>query len=239
MAEAARLEAVSDIPRFLAARQISHIYHFTPLKNLVSISKHGFLGRNTLESLSIEYSISDPSRYEPVLDAICFSISTPNDLMANSKIRSGHEMVLLEIGDVEALLTSLTFISVPGNFGSSSLKSRLQQWPEEFIGGMGLANLFNNEELRNRYQIPVNEPTDPQSELLFLEPVPWNHVKRVLSPGSHGYATQEVVREVLPKLPKGIVFQSQDPGVFKEINWKDDATSQEFFDRSWNETWRL
>jgi magnesium transporter len=45
LATDARLEVQADIPRFLAARNITSLFHFTSIKNLESIVTHGFLGR--------------------------------------------------------------------------------------------------------------------------------------------------------------------------------------------------
>jgi hypothetical protein len=39
----------ADIPRFLAARNITSLFHFTSIKNLESIASNGFLGRETLK----------------------------------------------------------------------------------------------------------------------------------------------------------------------------------------------
>ncbi len=237
LAREAQLGVQKEIPGFLASRGIESLYHFTSIKNLVSIAKHGLMGRELLISHGYDFTASDIARNEPVENAICLSLSQPNNFMASRKISSGHELVLLEIGNVADLLTNYCFIATPGNFGSATLKRKLQNWPEEFIGGTGLLNLFRNKDLRKQYEIADSEPTDPQSEILVLDPIPWRFIMKIISPGLRGYAPQEEVRKVVQLLPIDAVFQSQNPKIFPEINWKDPKIITEFNDRRWNESW--
>ncbi|CAN2189188.1 ssDNA thymidine ADP-ribosyltransferase, DarT [Candidatus Nanopelagicaceae bacterium] len=237
LAREAQMGVQREIPGFLASRGIESLYHFTSIKNLASIAKYGLMGRELLTSNGYDFIASDAVRVEPVENAICLSLSKPNNFMASRKISSGHELVLLEIGKVTELLTNYCFIATPGNFGSEALKRKLQDWPEEFIGGAGLLNLFKNDALRTKYEITDSEPTDPQSEILLLEPIPWNFITRIISPGLRGYAPQDEVRKVVQLLPRGAVFQSQNPEIFPEINWRDSKIAAEFNERRWNESW--
>jgi hypothetical protein len=237
LAREAQLGVQREIPGFLASRGIESLYHFTSIKNLASIAKHGLIGRELLTSNGYDFIPSDLVRMEPIENAICLSLSQPNNFMASRKISLGHELVLLEIGNVADLLTNFCFIATPGNFGSEALKRKLQNWPEEFIGGTGLLNLFKNDAIRNKYEIVDSEPTDPQSEILVLDPIPWSYVTKIISPGLRGYAPQEEVRKVVQLLPRGAVFQSQNPEIFPEIDWKNPKIIEEFNERRWNETW--
>ena len=237
LAREAQLGVLREIPGFLASRGIESLYHFTSIKNLPSIAQHGLMGRELLRSKGYEYIASDAVRVEPVENAICLSLSQPNNFMASRKISSGHELVLLEIGNVADLLTNFCFIATPGNFGSEALKRKIQNWPEEFIGGIGLLNLFKNHALRNKYGIADSEPTDPQSEILLLESIPWNFITKIISPGLRNYAPQEEVRKVVQLLPRGAVFQSQNLKIFPETNWRDSNIAAEFNERRWKENW--
>lgn len=237
LATEARLEVQTDIPRFLAARHIDKLFHFTSISNLESIALHGFLGRDTLISKGMKFTLSDQTRHEPILDGICFSLSRPNYYMAAQKIRTGQELVLLELTNLEDLLARHNFIASPGNFGSSYLKTKLQSRPEEFIGGNGLMNLFKNMKIREKYSIPIFEPTDPQSEIIMLDAIPWNYVKKVYFPNLTSYSVKEEVRRLVRILPKGLVLQSQIGEIFPDIDWRDRSMGEEFGDRKFNETW--
>ena len=157
--------------------------------------------------------------------------------MAARKIVSGHEMVLLELQGLDNLLTNYNFISSPGNFGSPTLKRKIESWPEEFIGGQGLMNLFKSPTTREKYSIPDFEPTDLQAEIIVIEHLPWSFVKKVYFPNSTEYSVKEEVRKIVRKLPTGVVLQSQVSDVFPDIDWKDRAVVTEYNERRWNESW--
>lgn len=237
LATDARLEVQADIPRFLAARNITSLFHFTSIKNLESIVTHGFLGRESLKERVLEFTPSDQIRYEPILDGVCFSLSRPNHYMAARKIVSGHEMVLPELQGLDSLLTNYNFISSPGNFGSPTLKRKIESWPEEFIGGQGLMNLFKSHATREKYSIPDFEPTDLQAEIIVVERLPWSFVEKVYFPNSTEYSVEEEVRKIVRKLPTGVVLQSQVRDVFPDVDWKDRVVVTEYNERRWNESW--
>jgi len=233
----ARVAVREDIPRFLVARNISSLFHFTSIKNLESIAANGFMGRESLRTRDLNFTPSDQIRFEPILDGVCFSLSRPNYYMAARKIISGHEMVLLELQGLNELLTNFNFVASPGNFGSPVLKRKIESWPEEFIGGQGLMNLFKNPGVRKKYSIPSFEPTDPQAEIIVLEAIPWSFVKKIYFPNSAGYSIEEQLRKIVRELPIGALLHSQVRDVFPDINWKDKEVVSEYHDRRWNETW--
>ena len=237
LAVEARLAVQTEIPRFLVARNISSLFHFTSIKNLESIAANGFLGRESLKTKDLKFTPTDQIRDEPILDGVCFSLSRPNYYMAARKIISGHEMVLLELQGLSELLTHFNFVASPGNFGSPVLKRKIESWPEEFIGGQGLMNLFKNPEVRHKYIIPDFEPTDPQAEIIILESIPWNFVKKIYFPNSAEYSVAEELKRIVRKLPVGVVLHSQVREIFPDINWKDKAVVREYHDRRWSETW--
>jgi hypothetical protein len=237
IAEDAISKDKNEIPLFLHARKIEKLYHFTSIENLESIAKFGLLGRSELSEKSIKYRPSDLEREEPILNGICCSFTNPNKYMLNNKIARGHNLVILEFEGLVELLTTKKFVGIPGNFGSSIMKNEFTQWPENFIGGAGLSNLFLNQEIRDLYDVPDSEPTDPQSEIIFLDSIPWNSVKTIYSPKIQGYADQNVVREVLKKLPGNVIFQSQSERLFESIDWKNPLARLEFENRKWNKSW--
>lgn len=238
LANEARLSVLPEIPGFLASRNISSLYHFTSVKNLKSIVLNGFLGRETLDKRKIKYIFSDGARDEPLIDGICFSLSRPNIYMAAKKIKRGlDDLILLELQNAAYLLTQFNFVAIPGNFGGLQFKSRLQNWPEEFIGAKGLLNLFNSEIIRRKYRIPIYEPTDPQAEIIILDPVPWTCVYKIYFPNSLDKIIKEQINQIISQLPTGYVLQSQIKDVFPIIDWRLSEISSEFKERKWNENW--
>jgi hypothetical protein len=238
LANEARLKVQADIPRFIEVRKISSLFHFTSIRNLESIVSNGFLGRESLTKKGLKFNVTDEIRHEPVLDGICFSLSRPNYYMAARKIISGHEMILLELQDLAGLLTNYNFITSPGNFGSPIIKNKVENWPEEFIGGQGLMNLFRNPEIRRKYAVPDFEPTDPQAEVIFLERLPWSYVKKIYFPNATKYSVKEEITKIVRGLPTGVVFQSQVSDVFPDIDWKERSVVDEYNERRWNAHWK-
>jgi hypothetical protein len=67
--------------KFIAGRGIDSLWHFTDIKNLESILRHGLLPRATLSRRGIRFSESDPDRYDGCTDTVSLSISFPNGTM--------------------------------------------------------------------------------------------------------------------------------------------------------------
>lgn len=233
----ARDSVITEIPRFLSARKIARFFHFTSVRNLESIANHGFLGRESLKEKNLNAVFTDQFRSDPVIDGICFSVSRPNHYMAASKASAGHDMVLLELQNLGELLTSHNFIASPGNFGSQVLKTKIQNWPENFIGGQGLMNLFLERRIREKYGVPDFEPTDPRAEIVILEPVPWFFVKKVYFPRDSDNFMRDKVGQILRNLPIGTVFESKVEDVFPSIDWKVPGVVSEYRERQWSESW--
>lgn len=228
---------LADLRRFIIARGINRLFHFTSIKNLPSIAQYGFLGREELLARSINYIQTDLGRTEPIPNAICFSLSKPNQYMMLNKIKAGRDLVLLSLKNPLEILSNSTFLASPGNFGRFDIKLRFQSWPEEFIGGEGLSRLFLNSELRGKYALPQNEPTDARSELIVLNPVPWKFVEAIYSPRGKEYASQEMVREFMKTSQQGLEFRSQHSELFKDIDWSRKEVENEYFERTWSDSW--
>ena len=244
LAEFLRLIASENHPgsdpaleQFILARNINRFYHFTSVDNIESIFEHGFLGVQELIKLGVNYSLSDYSREDPIENGVCFSISYPNEYMMLHKIRNGRKLVLLELTQTLQILKNNLFIASPGNFGSFKVKNHFQQWPELFSGGQGLSNLFNNHKIRQKYNLSPNEPTDPRSEIIILEPLNSKFISKVIFPPDLEYASQENVRKLIHKLPLGIEIVSRSQELFEPLNWKDSKVSAEFFERTWSPDW--
>ena len=230
-------QALSEMPLFLEARKITALYHFTPLENVGSIFNHGILGLDDLRARRINYKASDENRGDPIANGICISLTKPNDYMLSSKLSQGYEMALLELKPAREILQEFCFIASPGNFGRWDHKKRVLSWPEKYCGGLGLVNLFLNEHLRNKYELALSQPTDPQSELIFLDSIPPQFIARVILPAKRDYADNEVVRKLVRELPKGTLIESQNSSDFPEIKWSDNKRVEEFEERKWRIEW--
>jgi hypothetical protein len=230
-------EASGEVPLFLAAREIKSLFHFTHFENLDSIFQYGLLGKGDLDRKRINYQVTDSSRQEPIENGICCSIGTVNKYMLTRKVNSSDsQLVLLELSPVETLLQNKNYLAIPGNFGRNIHKVRIQQFPEEYIGAKGLLNLFLNEPIREKYNLHRSEPTDPQSEIVFLESIESSSIKRlVLPPGASMHARTAVERFLLDTR-RDLIVELDNKSKFRMVLWNASETV-EFHERKWSEEW--
>ena len=91
--------------------------------------------------------------------------------------------------------------------------------------------MFENQEIRKKYNLAINEPTDPQSEIILLQPLNPKYINRIIAPSLKGYANQDEIRKVSKYLPKNLIIESQNNDIFPEID------SSEYYARSWSHSW--
>jgi hypothetical protein len=230
-------ESLDELPLFLEARKINKLFHFTPVQNIKSIFKFGILGIDELQRRGIEFKSSDRSRSDPIPNGICVSLTNANDYMLSRKLSQGFHMALLELKPALEILSNLTFIASPGNFGRQDHKTRILNWPEKYCGGNGISNLFTNEPIREKYGLLSSQPTDPQSELIFLDPIPSKFISKVILPSGRAYASEDEVRRLVLDLPKGTLIQSKNQSEFPQIVWSDKNRVREFEERKWKIEW--
>lgn len=87
------------------------------------------------------------------------------------------ELIVLELP--AKLLADYPFIAFPSNAARSVLKNLREKNPDHFISETGLKNLFGFEKLRQDQKIPMNEPTDIQSEIMITSNLPFSLVSRI------------------------------------------------------------
>ena len=237
LAKEQQAEASGEVPLYLAARGIKNLFHFTHFENLESIFQYGLLGKEDLYRERINFQVTDSSRQEPIENGICCSIGTVNKYMLTRKVNSSEpHLVLLELAPAEALLQNKNYLAIPGNFGRNIHKVRIQQFPEEYIGAKGLVNLFLNEPMREKYNLHSSEPTDPQSEIVFLEPVEPSFIRRlILPPGASMDARTSVERFLLDNR-RDLIVELNNKSKFRTVQWNASETI-EFNERKWSEDW--
>lgn len=166
----ARAKDFSQISQWLRRRKITKLFHFTHIDNLDSILHDGFQTRHYLDFNLQRYTPSDHDRLDGFPESISFSIGKPNSLLLPEKnFRYGHKLVLLEVA-ANNLLTQ-SFGAFPSNAAKSYFQKILSTNKSRFVGIKGLQGMYLNEELRKRASLPIEEPTDPQAEILFFEPI--------------------------------------------------------------------
>jgi hypothetical protein len=174
-------------------------------------------------------------------DFIYVSLSSPNTKMMFSKYQLGVPIAIIILK--VKLLWKMPFFALPMNSARRELIPIIRNDYSKLLGLEGLQNLFLNNELRKKWQVQSSEPTDIQSELIFLDPIPKEFFETVLLT-----PIDKISPEFL-KIAKEFGFFSS--GLIKTHDWKwlkehdiaswgpkfSTKSQMAYNERNWNETW--
>jgi len=168
-----------SIQSFSVEREIKKLIHFTRLNNLKSILSHGLLGRSSLERMSSTDRpiFNDAHRFDGYPEAICLSISFPNYRMFY-KLNSTNqkEWVLLTLESY--ILWEFDCAFFEENAASNSAKQIALPRRKEYSS---LVQMFMDYPPNKRQDlgIPNNYTTNPQAEVLVLEPIAPKYISEI------------------------------------------------------------
>ena len=221
----------SDIAEFLNRRNIVRILHFSHVDNLDRILEYGLLSRNELLARSLPLTVSDQTRWDELEDGICCSISNPNRLMLQNKVRQmGPNFVVIEISANAILFKK--FACFPGNAARNEIKNLAREHPNLFVGVHGLANLYLNWPVRHVYNLGAAQPTDPQSELVFFDEIPLVNLRRIHIPSNASEEVLKSINGIADKYEDLILEVSCEDGFF------DSEPNSQYAQRNWQLDWK-
>jgi len=182
-AHAAQVRDFGRIVSFLKRKGIKRLFHFTHISNLESILLNGIRTRQYLDFSETNYRVTDPDRLDNFTESISFSIGEPNRLLLPRKnFDFENQLVLLEVS-ANSLLTQ-NFAAFPSNAAGGYFQSEILNNPERYVGARALEGLYLNKDLRNEARLPIDVPTDTQSEILFFQPIEAEKIQRIHIPAS-------------------------------------------------------
>lgn len=176
------------IKQFCEERGIVELVHFTHAGNLPTITKFGLLSREELEKKGIHYYFNDQNRLEGMLNAVCLSISFPNYRMFYKYRGSLGQFAFVVISLSVAVLWELECLFCSTNAASNLCKPLLSN-PETLKGLPALKEMFAENPLSRKHvsraelKIPDYYTTDPQAEVLCLEPISPAYIKAIYHNG--------------------------------------------------------
>jgi len=234
-------EEKEEIRKYAKNRNIKRLTHFTIATNLQSIFRSGLNSRTALRSMNIEHQRLDRSEKIYFEDFIYASLTSPNTKMLFSKYHLGVPLAIIILK--VKLLWKMPFFSLPMNSARSESIPLIQNDYSKLLGSKGFQNLFLNNELREKWQVHSSEPTDIQSELIFLDPIPQEFFETVLLT-----PIDKISPEFL-QIAKEFGFFT--PGLIKKHSWKwlqehdiaswgpkfSTESQMAYNERNWNETW--
>lgn len=166
------------IRQYCLERNIQWLCHFTPATNLISLSDNGIRSRRLLAQQSLPHQRIDGSTKLYFEDFNYLSISSPNTKMLYTKVIEERVWVAIVFLDVK-LLWQLPFFSIPMNSAKWQIPQLISLNHAKFLGLTGLRALFGNPQVREKYKVPTSEPTDVQSEVIFLDTIPSSYFRHV------------------------------------------------------------
>jgi hypothetical protein len=165
----------AKIEQIVKNRNIKYLVHFTRADNLSSILQHGLRGIVDLSESKISYANNDQKRLDRQPTAICLSISFPNYLMF-FKLRNLYpnvDWIVLRLKPEVLWKKSCLFCT------SNAASSDVVRLPiKQRLGSQALEKMFGDNEdftLGSQTQIPTSFPTNPQAEVLVLNPIEPNY----------------------------------------------------------------
>ena len=186
----------TKISQMLNRRKIDKILHFTHISNIESILKIGLRSKIFLNTNKIKFFDTDKQRLDGLLNGFSCSVTIPNLYMLKMKENTvGKEFVVIEIS-ANTLLTS-KFVAFPGNAATSVINNDAINNPQEYIGAVGLRNLFLKESERRDHSRSDSEATDLQSEIIFFDQISPDRIRAIHSPSYLDAKFQHKLRIIL------------------------------------------
>lgn len=152
------------IKEFVEECGINYLVHFTRKENLPSIMDHGLLGREDLERRGISYQHNDDQRLDYAPNAICLSITHPNDRLF-CKFRDGHNRAAWEVLLLKPEILWMKDCAFCTDNAANRSVSDLRL--EERRKLSSLQDMFAG----CRDGLPRNFPTNAQAEVLVLQSI--------------------------------------------------------------------
>ncbi len=156
---------------FIQSQKIEYLVHFTRVSNLPNIITHGLFGRTDLEENQIDVQVNDSFRFDYLPNGICCSISFPNYRMFY-RMRCDNpndDWAVLRLS-TEILWKKQSVFCVENAASHEIANSDVS----DRMGLLALKAMFADHEgmpSRAALNIPDNYTTNPQAEVLIIEPI--------------------------------------------------------------------
>ena len=162
------------IKRLANQREITQLYHFTPVGNAESILRNGLVSRNILLENNVDFSFTDIIRLDNQLDAVSLSIHTINVDMFNAKDRDLKcDWIIIEL-DASILWTHCCRFCCT-NAASSEIRKHIGfiKGPWAFEKMFEDSTNYSNDgkSKRQKFELMDYDPTNNDAEVQVLDPI--------------------------------------------------------------------
>jgi len=172
---------MTDVQSIIKEKEIPFLVHFTNLKNLESIFKHGLVTRNQLDKLESKSETNDEYRLDGHEDSVSLSIAFPNCQMFYKIRQSIDAQYCLLALDPDLLLKhESAFCKYNAADGAISHQDiNTLKSPE------ALLSMFDDlptQRTREEQKLKSYDPTDVQAEILTFDTIPKSYIGAVVFP---------------------------------------------------------
>lgn len=185
----------SQIRQICTERGITTLVHFTRIEHLRNILHEGLLDhQNLLKKHGQQFTPNDRKRLDGYKEAICLSISFPNDLLFSKfryKYSGGNcsEWVVLLL-DTKVLWELDCAFCQENAASNTARRIPLEKRKEPEALGRIFIEVYRDIKIvdgikkqkiyqRQSMQIPAHYPTHPQAEILVFDQIPSDYIKEV------------------------------------------------------------
>lgn len=180
------------------------MWHFTRLVNLSGILRHGLIGRSDLEEDGLPTKVNDEYRLDRQENAICCSITHPNYKMFYRLRLNNPKEKWVVLGLKKSILWKKNCAFCVTNAANRTVTCI----PIDERKGIDAFNrMFNEIEGKpSREELRLSDrcPTDPQAEVLVLEPISVDYIIAVVT---NDRDVEKQLKKAYPS--QGILYHSK------------------------------
>lgn len=159
---------------------IKHVVHFTRVSNLPGVFQYGLLGRQTLVSEGFRSDINDQYRFDCLPNAVCCSLSFPNYKMFYRLRVSNPGVDWAVIRLSPSLLWEKRCVFCISNAATREISAEGVETRMTSNAFQAMFSDHPNMPDRSTLGIPNNYTTNPQAEVLVLDPIESRYMLDVL-----------------------------------------------------------
>ena len=168
-----------EIRKIVETRQIQYLLHFTRVENIPTILRHGLVGRKSIAEKNIRSRFNDDYRFDWLPDAICTSISFPNYQLFYrfQNLNPEVDWAVLKL-DCSLLWKKRCVFCVSNAATARNAALPIETRMQPHALNAMFAD-FPPPRTRNNLRLPDSFPTDPQAEVLILDPVGTGYIHSI------------------------------------------------------------
>lgn len=164
----------SGFQNILNDKEITNLYHFTKVENILGIFDKGLKPRCYLDIGT--FSPSDFSRFDGLLNANCLSVSFPQYRMFYLKRRENYQQKWVVLEFYSSIIDNYDCAFFEHNAASNAVKGEVLENRKSVTA---FEKMFGEPSHRNSLVLPDKYPLDEQAEVLVFDTIEVSHLKAV------------------------------------------------------------